>query len=613
MRGVIEGLDQRANDGKDLSIDWGEKRFDPRKVQRWWKSHGGINGVRPFSSKPSKGKYSELSSNTASRSNSIYLAAISNRGLRTTYRRKPPTKSSKSSTLHRPKEVTQPSRVTDEPKGESFSHWRFVDIPGSPLLTRMSETLKIEYESAISSLNLALSSPAESDADGSSDINQEDRMDFSTGEFTNSLVRYSREVFQTSDTISANSNPPLADLSYSEFSIRDWNWLEGQPIYGLSPYPASSESGEHGTSVYKYRWPGAQSQFLKREEAKVMSRLGKLDVDHPMTLVAKKELASIYYEQDKSEQAELLYGQIADYYEIKLGSNDVKTLSAHLDVAMILYRQAKRLQARKIHQCVHDSIIELVDRKVVDQKDDLALRSNFLRSAILHDLGQLDEAENLIQQIFQARMETLGLRHKDTLYVMKIFARTLRSRKKLVESEQLQRTNSQYYLEVEGPFSKNFLDSLHRLAAISYEQEEYDDCQRLSITVAERFRDLMGQKDRNTLYNRFMAAVCTRKLGNLAESKCQLQDILEKQIKTLGEKNPDTCDVSRELSGVLGDMGNDTEAVTLLEKSYKGLTESLGRSHTETLKCRQDLGDIYKKLGRNKDATALLQPRVDDE
>ena len=616
MRNIVQGLNQMKNNGENLSVELRGQQIDPNKIQRWQKKHGRMKDIaRPFPRVCVGGESLRRSYISSARSNRLSLAASSGRILSNTDKLESPVKCAVRPTLNLPTEVTEPSRATDESKSQALDHWGLVDIPGSPLLTRLFEGLKIECESTIPPLDLASSSPA---AEMSGVVNPEEWIDFSTGAYSKDLVRYSREVFQGSDTLLIDSNPGLTELSFSEWSFREWDFSRGQPlkmkvshIFGLSPFPELPENSQRGTPEYKDLSPYARSQALKDKEIKCTFRLNRwirfFGKEDPRTLVAMQDLGSIYYEQDKCKKAEKLYWKIAKSYKDTHGLKHVKTLSAYLDVVNILYCQAERLKARELHQRIHDTII-----KLVDQDDQLALRSNSHRSGILYDIGQLDEADKLIRQTFQIRMHTLGPRHEDTLYDMKVLASTLKRCSKLAESEQLLRISSQLYREVEGPFSARFLDNIHRLAVVLSDQGRYDECKSLSMTVAEHSGILIGQDHHNTLYNHFLVAVCTRKQGDLSESEYQLRSILERQIKSLGEEDPDTCDVLRELSGVLGDMGRYSEAVTLLEKSYKGLTKSLGINHRNTLGCCRDLGDSYEKLGRYEDAIVLLQRIVDD-
>jgi tetratricopeptide (TPR) repeat protein len=628
MRTLVQDLNQRRNDGEDLAVELRGQQIDPVKIHRWQKRYGRMKDVvRPFSNNPSMGKSSSLSGNSFSRSNRVSLAASPSRISNTTYGYESQIEASGSSTVDPPTKVTKASRATDVSKCGRFDYWNLVDVQGSPLLSRLFEALKIECESSIPSLDITSSSPvvtllsapeAEPDVEMTGDIDPEEWIDFPTVLGSKDLVRYSQEVLQGSDTFSMNSNPGLAELSYSEWSFREWDFSRGQPlkmnishIFGLSPFPTSSEASRNGTPHYGNLSPFARSRYLQAEETKWRCRLRKLKLifgaENLKTLEAMDKLADVFHEQQKFRQAERLYRQIAISYQRTLGLKHADTLSAYLNIIEMLSMHGEWLQANKIHQRLHNDITG-----VVDQHDQLALRSNSIKAEILFRYGQADEADKLIRQNLQIGLCILGPRRTDTLSDMRVLAQTLSFCGQVVEGERLVRIIIQLYHELEGAFSVNFLSSVQFLADLLLCQRRYDESRDLAIMVAERLGTLVGLEHADTLYSLYTVARCSRRQGDLSESERQLRSILEKQIKTLGDKDPDTCDVLGELSGALVDMGRYSEAVTLLERRYKGLTRSLGVSHIKTLWCCQDLGDNYEKLGRYEDAIELLQRSADD-
>jgi tetratricopeptide (TPR) repeat protein len=528
-----------------------------------------------------------------------------------------------SSAVDAPAEVAGPPRVTDDSTRGRFDHWNWVDVPGSPLLTRLFEALKIECDSSIPSLDLNSSSPASAllstlAADSDVETNGADEwIDFSTTAGSNDIVRYSQEVFQSSGKFSADSNSGRAELSFSEWSLREWDFSGAQPMemtissmYGISPFPTSSETSGNGTLCYGHLSPYARSQYLQVEETEWKCRLRKLKLllgaENIKTFATMNELARVFEKQCKFRQAERLYRKVAISYQRTLGLKHVNTLSAYLDVINVLRLQGEFLQAKEIHQHIHKTIIN-----AVNSDHWLALGSNGIKAIFLFYTGQFDEAEKLIRQIFQIELSVFGPRREDTLYNMQFLGEILTWCDKLIESEQLLRINIHLARELEGPFSRSFLYRLQRLAGVLLRQGRYDECKDLSITVAERLTTLAGPEHQDTLFSLYAVAVCERHQGNLAESERQFRSLLEKQIKHHGEESRYALIYLKELSIVLRSMGRHIEATALLERSYKGLTEKRGAFHLDTLSCCRELGYNYEKLGRYEDAIALLQRYID--
>ncbi len=273
----------------------------------------------------------------------------------------------------------------------------------------------------------------------------------------------------------------------------------------------------------------------------------------------------------------------------------------------MLRSRGEALQAHKIHQGIHDTIVRLFE-----QDSDLVLHSNSIRTSMLYRFGQIDAAEKLIRQTFQIGLCRFGLRNGKTLYYMKVLARALARCGKLLESEHLLRINIQLCREVEGPFSEDFLDSMERLSEVLIDQKRLDEGKCLAMSVAEQLGASIGHKHHDTLYNLFLAASCVAMQGDLAESERQLRVVLEIQIRSFGEKDKHVYMCMKKLSSVLTDMGRDAEATSLLEKCHKGWAKLYGKNHRATLSSCRKLADNYIKLDRSEDAIALLQRNVDD-
>ena len=265
MRALVQDLSQRQNDGEDLTVELRGQQVDPMKIQRWQKRHGKVKDViRPFSRNPSIGKCSGLSNNSFSRSDRAFLAAPSNRILDNINEHELPMETTDCDTLDSPTETTEPSQICDDSRNRCFDHWSFVDVTGSPLLTHLFAALEIECESLIPSVDLNSSNPAallsapekELSVEVNNSINHEEWLDFSKGTGSKDLLRYLREVFPTSKMASTGSSSGIAELSFSEWCFREWDFSSAQPLkmnishmIGLSPFPVPPDASRHGTSA----------------------------------------------------------------------------------------------------------------------------------------------------------------------------------------------------------------------------------------------------------------------------------------------------------------------------------------------------------------------------
>jgi tetratricopeptide (TPR) repeat protein len=514
-----------------------------------------------------------------------------------------------------PSKVMERAQMADESSNWN-NYWNSVDVPGSPLLSRLFDALKIESESTIPAIDLdiILSSTVEADLGQSTlvEASLDEGDDLSIGSSSMDLVRYSHEVFQESRAFPTDCDAGLTAISFSEWSFREWDFSKGQPvkasisqIIGLSPFPVPPLDTQQSPSWHT-RWsPHARAHKFLFEETKSKSRLYQIKrifgANDPRTLRAMVHLSAIYNMRGKSRQAERLCRQVAIAYQETLGLKHINTLSAYLNVVHVLRNQRKLVSAYNIHQRIHSIIIGLFDRD-----HELALESNSIRTRMLYDSGQLDEADELIRQTFQIELYTLGPRHSRTLDDMRVLAETLRYRGRFVESEQLLRFSLSFYRPRNGTLPMTFFKNMERLAVVLQDQERHDECRNLALITAKLLDNEENDGPHDASFSLYQIAACTRMLGDLSESERQLRSVVER----CGEENVWTFIYLQELAGVLKDMGRYGEAAPLLEKCYKVYLDMHGECHPYTIGCCQELSVIYEELGRYDNAIPFLQKEL---
>lgn len=498
------------------------------------------------------------------------------------------------------------------PHDGEWDYWEAVDLPGSPLLSRLFEALQIECESSIPSLELSLSSSASTASEVESEVETTEASEQTS---PNDLVAYGRQAIQRESKFPTGSTRNVLQSSFCEWSLLDWDFSKAQlfktgigNMYRISPFPSPPEHNRGRKSPFENPLPLMQD--LEIEERQCKNKLGKLKrllgVQNQQTLAVMIELANIYSNQYRYRQAEGMLRQVAISYQKTLGMWHAATLYAYLDVVDILKCQGELQQALKVHRPVHQVVTTAFDRR-----EPLALRSNSIRAEILYFLGQIDEADRLSRQTLQIELTTLGPRSAATLYEMKSFAVVLRLGGHLKQCEDLLRIILQLQCEVVDLSEEVFRSNIHALVDVLIDQGRYNEGKRVAMALEERAQTSTELEHPSNLYSYFKTAVCLRLEGNLAESESQLRRILDRQLQVFGEKDATTHQILRELSCILACTGRNFEAMAHLEKCCRGSAEIYGLCHPITLTHCRELGDSYEKLGRYEDAFALYQQTLD--
>jgi tetratricopeptide (TPR) repeat protein len=634
MQAIVQNMSLMEGEDGSFIAELRGHQIDPAKIQRWQRSHRGRRDVvRPFLSHPSNGKSSCLLHTVFVLSESPHAVTSSSTVLDATDEREFPI-ATQGGSIHESinpnpsstPEISEPSQEAENSKKENLSHWKTVDVLGSPKLSHLFEALMIECDNIIPPLALTSSTSANASLFISETGPEGEVGDALDGEewIENSAecdpdypVRYSLSLVQNGAIYSGNSKRSLPKMSSSEWSLLDWSFSQGRPyrmslgnIHGISPFPTSSGTTLRKTLCDGIFWPSTRPVDFQSEEMEWKRRVGKLKrtlgAGSPQTLVAMSRLGGIYFDQQKSLQAERLYRQVAISSKRIFGLKHVKTLHAYLDVVEAVQERGLILQALKIHQPIHEMIF-----KFADPVDPLALQSNCIKARLLADMYQLDEAEKLNREMLQISLYTHGPRRESTLEDMLGLAEVLRSTGRLNESEQLLRI----VLDINGKMALLSEDAIHwcvqELLDICIKRGQYGESKRLATTLVERSEAVLGPENPNTLWGLFKIGLCSRMQGDLVESENQLRRVLEKQLEKTDERSNLTRRIMQELCFALEDMGRQGEATTLLEKCYKGAAETLGVGNSATFGFCQNLRENYEKLGNYEDALELCKRQVD--
>ncbi len=507
----------------------------------------------------------------------------------------------------------------------SSNIWATVDVPGSPLLSRLFNALQIECHGEIPAISIgspiaASAEPyiAETEIEDISIEEQPENAAEKDETGTTSLSSCSSVLNLRENQHWRQPECNLLNESFDEWAFSRWDFSKGQPLHReikmgpgkpISPFPISYTTITRGTSTIQ-RPVLCQWQKLETDETVYKNRLRILkksfSEDDPRIIKAMSDLAYIYGLQCKDRQSERLSRHVAISLRRIHGFKHRETLSAYLDVVYNLIDQGKHRLAAKIQQQVHATILNHIGTE-----DNLSLRSTIAWSYIYRGLSENEEADTIFRQILQRRLNTLGPRHRKTLDVMGRFASFLRYSGNLIEVEKLLSSVFQLQHEAEGTewqdISYNELD----LAKLLMARGRYREGKTLALKAAEVLEFFLGPDHQDTFRCYTAVARCLYKLGQYAESESKLQEMLERQVKRRGESHLQIAYTMMFLGQVLIKTGRSQEAVGYYETCLRVRVENLGLENPDVIEACDRLGGCYESLGRYEDAFDLYQRTVD--
>jgi tetratricopeptide (TPR) repeat protein len=188
----------------------------------------------------------------------------------------------------------------------------------------------------------------------------------------------------------------------------------------------------------------------------------------------------------------------------------------------------------------------------------------------LMSVGQLEEAEALSRQAFQAKERLLGNDHIETFLSLDNLSDVLVGREKLDEAGQLRRQRLAAFQRLRGPDDPDTRTSQISLGILLQRQGKRDEAgQLLQPAVASSRqavadgRRKLGPEDPKTLVGQSELAWLLDNQGNAQEAKALYRATLEAQRRVCGRRHDGTHITQVNLAVLLAEQGQKAEAEAL--------------------------------------------------
>jgi tetratricopeptide (TPR) repeat protein len=201
-----------------------------------------------------------------------------------------------------------------------------------------------------------------------------------------------------------------------------------------------------------------------------IAHLGKHHVD---TMKAKELLVSALFAAQDYEEAENLQRQVLEWWESELGLHDYLTLHAKMDLGVILRRKGNIDGAIELHREAVDGLIQLFSASGQDSVGTIYAQGEYAET--LFCAGRCEEAESLLRHVWEWEKNNLGSDNPRTILITACLAHTLRELKRYDEAES-------YYTEalfngrqVLGARHRDTLDIMKEFAKMLSRQGRFEE------------------------------------------------------------------------------------------------------------------------------------------
>jgi tetratricopeptide (TPR) repeat protein len=344
------------------------------------------------------------------------------------------------------------------------------------------------------------------------------------------------------------------------------------------------------------RYDEAEPLYLRALEAKERT----FGEEHPFTLVSRGNLAVLYKKQGRYDEAEPLFLRALEARERTLGMEHPSTLSSVGNLAGLYtiqgrYDAAEPLILREL---------KATARTLGEEHPNTLTSVNNLAGMYSHQ-GRFDEAEPLYLRDLEACERTLGMEHPHTTTSANNLALMYKKQGRYDEAEPLYLRALAARARTLGEEHPYTTTSLNNLALLYNKQGRCKKAEPLYLRALEARARTLGEEHPSTLTSVYNLALLYKKQERYDEAEPLFLRELKATARTLGEEHPNTLTSVNNLAGMYSDQGRYDEAEPLYLRALAAWARTLGEEHPSTLTSFVDLATLYSDQGRYHDAEPL--------
>ena len=306
--------------------------------------------------------------------------------------------------------------------------------------------------------------------------------------------------------------------------------------------------------------------------------------EHPNTITAMHELASLYWLMDRREEAFKLRAQVLPLSRKVNGPEDAQTLWSMADLASSYSALGHRDEAFKLRQEVLD-----LTRKVKgpEHSDTIGMMGNLANSYV--DLGREGDAMKLREEVLRLRRKVHGPEHPLTLSAMANLAISYAGLGRLKDTVSLLEQGLEVSRKVNGPEHPRTIEMMMNLMNSYRQIGRLDEAIKLGDQVLLLSRKVNGPEHPTTIRILINQGDSCRQIGRLDEALTLGDQALQMSRKVNGLEHSDTLWSMESLGELYRRVGRLDESLELFDQILSLRRKVNGPEHHQTLKSIEDL------------------------
>lgn len=256
-----------------------------------------------------------------------------------------------------------------------------------------------------------------------------------------------------------------------------------------------------------------------------------------------------------------------------------------------------------------DALRQSVDIRVrllgEEHPDSLTGKSGM--ASLLRQLGKLDEARFLEEDVADVRERLQGTEHPDTLAARASLAQTLAQQGELAAALQLQDAVLASYVRLLGGEHPMTLGAMDGRASTLLRMGRLTQAQQVLATVVAARERLFGAEHGDTLCSKQALAQAMGRDGDLEGARRLLGTVLQAQERLLGGDHSATLATRDLLADIVAGQGDWAGARQLHEDQVAARERTRGLDHPETLMSQRKLAEALLRRGELEAARSVQE------
>ncbi|RKZ80688.1 MAG: hypothetical protein DRR19_23210, partial [Candidatus Parabeggiatoa sp. nov. 1] len=326
-------------------------------------------------------------------------------------------------------------------------------------------------------------------------------------------------------------------------------------------------------------------------------------------LVVTNNLALLYKEQGRYEEAEQLIHKVLTQSLELLGSKHPKTLMVRTNLAGIYQNQGNYRKALTLYEK-----LQPLAEEILGPEHPMTLKVLNNLASIYYELGRYGEAEQIYQTLCPRQERALGETHPNTLICVSSLMSIYHVQRRYQQALTLSETVLSKFKEQNDIKEPNMIEFLSRLGSLYETLNRFEEAEGFYYDAAKLAEDIFGIRHPRSLS-------ITSKIGVLyykqslfgdkiryAEAEKRLESVLQLRKEVLGTNHPDTLSSLANLAFVYQTQGHYQKARQLYHDAaiIPRLTETFDKQHPHTLYTQLSYIMLLIVMGENQQALQLL-------